>query len=649
MRHDEGLVRHGEPEASLWQEETVISHRLIAARRLPLLRRLCRLGALLVGAMLASFATAHPASAQARPASSAPARSAPLTDVRYTLTFLAAEGVDRAVDVTMTFGVAGKDAVLLSLPVWTPGSYEVSNYARFVSKFAATSRGKSLRWDKADPDTWRVYPDGAGEVSVTFRAKGDSLDNAFTWARDEFALVNGTSVFLYPEGRPLDYAATVDVVTEPSWRVISGMPQRERRIFAAATYHELVDHPFFIGRFDVDSAQVAGAWMRFSSYPSGSVSAARRARLLEQMAKAIPQEVAVFGERPWNRYDILQIADSASGGMGALEHENSNVAVIGYQAFDEEFVPSVYAHEIMHAFNVKRLRPLDMWPYRYDAAQPTPWLWVSEGITDYYADLALVRGKVVGDEDFLGTTQKKMEHVDQTVPVALEDASLQAWLHVTDGTDDIYYDKGSLAGLALDILIRDASDNASSLDDVMRELYTADYKNGRGFTADEWWGAVSRHAKGMKFADFAAKYVDGRESYPWATWLAKAGWRMREDTTREARLGVSFIPDSAGLKVNALDPVGTAATSGVHLGDVITMIGGLSTLDQSWQSWQSWRQKYGNKEGTPLSLTVLRNGRPLTINASVKLSTLIDKKLENDPKASEKTKRIRQSILTGKR
>jgi hypothetical protein len=46
---------------------------------------------------------------------------------------------------------------------------------------------------------------------------------------------------------------------------------------------------------------------------------------------------------------------------------------------------------------------------------------------------------------------------------------------------------------------------------------------------------------------------------------------------------------------------------------------------------------------------VLRNGRPLTINASVKLSTLIDKKLENDPKASEKTKRIRQSILTGKR
>jgi predicted metalloprotease with PDZ domain len=268
----------------LTEEEHVDSYRLPAAIRTTILA----LG--LVAVPLAG-------GAQARPAAPVPQRSAPITDVRYAVTFLAAQGVDRSVDVTMTFGVAGKDPVLLSLPVWTPGSYEVSNYARFVSKFGATERGKAVHWDKADPDTWRVYPDGSGEMTVSFRAKADSLDNAFTWARDEFALVNGTSVFLYPEGRPLDYSATVDVITEPSWRIVTGMTQRSDRQFAATTYHELVDHPFFIGRFDVDSATVAGAWMRFSSYPSGSVNSARRARLLEQMAKAIPAEVAVFGER----------------------------------------------------------------------------------------------------------------------------------------------------------------------------------------------------------------------------------------------------------------------------------------------------------------------------------------------------------------
>ena len=60
---------------------------------------------------------------------------------------------------------------------------------------------------------------------------------------------------------------------------------------------------------------------------------------------------------------------------------------------------------------MKRLRPADLWPYDYVRPQPTPWLWVSEGITDYYADLALVRGGVVDSAGFLGLTGEKLEQV----------------------------------------------------------------------------------------------------------------------------------------------------------------------------------------------------------------------------------------------
>ena len=54
----------------------------------------------------------------------------------------------------------------------------------------------------------------------------------------------------------------------------------------------------------------------------------------------------------------------------------------------------------------------------------------------------------------------------------------------------------STAGLLLDILIRDASDNRRSLDDVLRGLYQSTYKKGRGFTTAEWWTAVSAAAGG---------------------------------------------------------------------------------------------------------------------------------------------------------
>jgi predicted metalloprotease with PDZ domain len=574
-------------------------------------------------------------------------RSAPISDVHYDVTFKALQGMERGADVAMTFTASGKDPVLLSLPVWTPGDYEVSNYARNVSQFAATSNGKRLRWDKATPQTWRIFTENGGPVRIEFHFRADSLDNAASWARESFLLFNGTNLFLYPEGRGFDFPATVSVETEENWRVITGMTPAGARSWSAANYHDLVDHPFFVGKFDVDSAQVAGVWMRFSSYPPGSVKPSQRARLLDQMAHAIPTEVSVFADRPWNHYDIMQIADSTYGGMSALEHENSNVGVIGAGYMDEDFVPSVYAHEIFHSWNVKRLRPLDMWPYHYESMQPTTWLWVSEGITDYYADLALVRGGVTNIAGFLASTEHKMEHVDETVPIALTDASLQTWLHMTDNTQDIYYDKGSLAGLALDIMIRDASDNAESLDGVMRSLYVADYKNGRGFTPDEWWTAVTRAARGAKssvFADFNAKYVDGRDVYAWNDWLAKAGLRLHSDTLHEPRLGVRFQADSSGLLVVIVDPGSTATAAGIRPGDMVTMIDGISVANPAWEAW---RDKYAKQEGAPITIGLLRGGRPMTITGNVKFAAIVERKLEFDPGATDKAKRIREGLLKG--
>ena len=107
-----------------------------------------------------------------------------------------------------------------------------------------------------------------------------------------------------------------------------------------------------------------------------------------------------------------------------------------------------------------------------------------------------------------------MDEVAAAPATALEDASLTTWIGPIDGTQYLYYPKGSLAGFLLDIMIRDASDNRRSLDDVMRELYRSTYKKGRGFTAADWWSAVSRAAGGRSFTEFNAKYIDGREPLP---------------------------------------------------------------------------------------------------------------------------------------
>ncbi len=572
--------------------------------------------------------------------------SAPVSDLRFEVTLGRLQTEARMIDVRLRFDVDGTRPVLLSLPAWTPGAYEISNFARFVSGFRPSQQGRELDWDKLDPDTWRIVPARRGPVEVTYAVRADSLDSSTSWTGTDFGYFNGTTLFPYVEGR-LDLPARVTIRTDFGWRVATGMtPSDSAHTYTATDFHDLVDHPFFVGRFDLDSMQVADKWMRLATYPVGALTRHQRTRLWDQLQKSVQPLVAVFGEVPWTTYTVLQVVDSSFGGMSALEHGESELAIVGAPYLDEPFVPSIHAHEIAHAWNVKRLRPADLVPYRYDAPQPTTWLWFSEGVTDYYADLALVRSGVTDEAAFLATTLGKIDGVAALPARALEDASLESWLGMVDGTAGLYYDKGSLAGLALDILIRDVSDNRRSLDHVMRELWDGTWKrDGRGFTHDDFWNAVTRAAAGRAMADFERRYIDGREPFPWDEWLARAGWRIVTDSIREPRLGALLRADERGVRVAALDEQGAGARAGLELGDVITHIGGRPTLDPDFG--RRWRDFWGQRPGATMGLTVERGTEVLTLTATVEIAVLIDRRLEPIPNASGRAQRVRAGILRG--
>lgn len=570
--------------------------------------------------------------------------SAPIRDVHYDVTFTRAEARTRSVGVAMTFATTSSAPVVLSLPAWTPGAYEISNFVRWTSHLWVMGDGKPITWEKLDYDTWRIRPNGAKSVRVEFEYSADSLDNAMAWAKPDFLLFNGTNFFLYPEGQPAEFPATVAIHTEPDWRVTTGMsPGMHSRTYAATNYHDLVDMPFFVGKFDVDSARIAGKWVRLATYPAGTIVGQVRTGAWEQLKKVIPQEIAVFGEAPWENYTIMQIVDSSYGGASGLEHQSSHVDVLAPSYVGSEFQPSLYAHEIFHSWNVKRLRPSEMWPYVYSRPQPTPWLWVSEGITDYYADLSEVRGGVVDASGFYGLTAEKMTEVGNAMPVSLEDASLSTWVHPTDGTEYIYYPKGSLAGLMLDIMIRDASDNKHSLDDVMRGLYQSAYKKGKGFTSADWWNAVSAAANGKSFTAFNAKYIDGREAFPWDSILPLAGLAMHQQQV--PRLGVITSVDVNGVLVGAVVEGSSAAAAGVKPGDYLISVGDIPVEDQMFGA--KMRAKYGaSVPGAPLAIKLKRGDAVMTLNGKLQFGNG-DVIVEENPNASPKAVRIRNGILKG--
>ena len=591
-----------------------------------------------LGFAVVTFGTAHASLAHAQRI------SAPISDISYEITADSSAVGRRQLGVAMSFTVAGTAPVILALPAWSPGHYVLLWFSRRVSQFSAQSGGVQLEWRKLDFQTWEIIPRSAGTVRVSFNYLADAVDRAVAWTAPNFGFFNGTNLFLYPAGRGFDWPARVSVRTESSWRVATGMdPAAGVNNFTAGNYHDLTDMPFYVGRFAMDSTQIAGKWVRLAFYPAASLTPARRDRAFGWLQKFVPAHITVFGEAPFRNYTLFQRSDTVVNG-GGLEHQSSQVDEVTTSGLDGN-LSGLYSHEFFHAWNVKRLRPADLVPYRYDDAQQTTWLWVSEGVTDYYGALGLVRGGVNDSTGFFNFIANEIASVAGAPPTAVSDASFGAWIAPTDGSGGLYYPKGGLTGFLLDIMIRDASDNRMSLDNVMRRLYDATWKHGKGFTGAEWWSEVSRAAGGKSFTEFARRYVDGREPLPVDSVLSLAGLRSESDTIREPRLGISTATDAAGVAITQLTPTGAAAAAGARVGDKIVSIGDVTISNDD--SFEPLRARYAGTSLTTLPLVVRRGTETITLQLPVRLVTRVQARVLPIPNASPKALRIRGGILRG--
>ena len=600
--------------------------------------------AVLLGAVLLTVGSAM-LGAQAAPRAKLPA-SAPISDVHYDVTVDSTTARTRDLVVTMRFHVAGSAPVVLALPAWSPGHYVLLWFASRVLDFGATAGGTPLPWHKIDFQTWEIRANGASTVTVAFRYEADAHDRAVAYTARDLAFFNGTNVFPYPVGRGFAWPAAVQIHAPADWRVATGLTAgRAPNSFTATNYHDLVDAPFVIGKFDFDSVRTGTVWVRLASFPAGGMRAEWRQRTLAWLARLVPTEGAVFHDIPFSQYTVLQLADTIVNG-GGLEHHDSQLDGVTMDGTDHPFLPFLYAHEMFHAWNVKRLRPADMVPYRYDDAQPTPWLWVSEGVTDYYGPLALVRSGIIGDSAFAAQMAGDIAQVQTSVPVALGDASLSAWIGAADGTAGIYYPKGATAGLLLDILIRDASNNAHSLDDVMRTLYDRTYRSRwRGFAAADWWGTVSRFAGGRSFADFDRRYITGRDPMPIDSVLALAGWRVVRDTVHDLRLGAQVAAGDGCMLLSAVNDGGPAQAAGLRTGDCIAKVGDVPVA--SLADWPKVLARYDTTSLPNLPMVARRASDTLSLTLPVRRTARLVYRIEDIPDAPAKAGQIRTGILTG--
>ena len=541
--------------------------------------------------------------------------------LRYTLAMPAPQ--THYFEVKLDLAGFGADYTDLKMPVWAPGSYLVREFARHVEGLTAQGAdGKPLAVEKINKNTWRVRHGQQARFAVRYRVYAFELSVRTSFVDADHGYLNGSSVFLYPaQGKAL--GSTLVVQPAAGWAQVSTALRPvagQQFTYAAASYDELADSPIEIGNQKILTFTANGTPHQVAMYGTYQVD---EARLVADMQRVCETAHRVVAQNPLDHY--LFIVHNLERGGGGLEHLYSTTLEVSRTAYATDAgykgFMGLVAHEYFHLWNVKRIRPVALGPFDYDRENYTHMLWVSEGLTEYTANLLTLRAGFHTPEEYLNTLAGQISAVENTPgnrvqPVS--EASFDAWIRFyrpnenSPNSQISYYDKGEVIGAVLDLMIIEATQGQQHLDDVFRLLYDQYYRGlKRGFSDQEYQDAVAKVA-GRRFDAFFRDCVYGTQTLDYATALGYAGLALNAaPTTANGELGATLGTRNGKLLVTAVRRDGSAWLGGLSLNDELLQIDGQPATEEAV------KQLAARAVGTDVKLQVRRDG--LVREVAVKL------------------------------
>jgi predicted metalloprotease with PDZ domain len=496
----------------------------------------------------------------------------------------------------VTLSVQGwQESVLhLKMPVWTPGSYLVREYAKHLQDLSADTgeQRHPLPSHKLAKNHWQIETADASEITVRYRVFANELSVRTNHLDTTHGYFNGAALFFFIPGFEQQPIRVTIVPPKPDWHVTTPLPpvSGESNTFEAKDFDTLVDSPFEIGSQQLYDFEVLGKPHQLAIWGQGN---ADPERIIEDTKKIIEVEAQLYGGLPYERYIFL--LHLAATGFGGLEHKDACSLIysrFGFRAKDKynRFMQLV-AHEFFHLWNVKRIRPKALEKFNYEQENYTTSLWFCEGTTSYYDLVIPQRAGIYDAKAFLECLGKEITQL-QTTPgrkvQPVSESSFDAWIKLyrrdanSNNSQISYYLKGELVSFLLDLLIRSHHGNKRSLDDVMRQMWQRFGKKEIGFTPQQLKDVIESVAE-TDLSDFFERYIDGTDELPFDEYLQPFGLRLHSVEAEEPvpHLGVNVKAEHGKEVIQFVEANSPAGIAGVDAGDELLAIDGLRvTADQ---------------------------------------------------------------------
>jgi predicted metalloprotease with PDZ domain len=407
--------------------------------------------------------------------------------------------------------------------------------------------------------------------------------------------------------------------------------------FEADDYAELIDHPVEAGHLSIGEFEVNGIPHAIAIRGKTRVD---MGRLCHDLQTLCDRHISLLGvPEGFDRY--LFLVHAPGSGYGGLEHRWSSSLVCARDSLPvrgEDAVGDAYrtflglaSHEYFHSWNVKRMKPAAFTPYDLSSESYTGLLWVFEGITSYYDDLALVRSGLITEKSYLellGRTISRVLRGGGRLRQSVEESSFDAWTKFykqdANAPNAIvsYYAKGSLIALALDLKLRTETDGRVSLDDVMKACWERWGDSGEGMPEDGF-EAVAAEVSQLDLDDFFDASVRGTGELPLETLLGthgiaynlraasgsgdKGGQKLENSKQRTVWLGATLSETNGKSTFASVMNGGPAERAGVAPGDEAVALDGLQLTSANVDS----RLK-AYRDGDELELVVFRGDELVT-------------------------------------
>ena len=541
--------------------------------------------------------------------------------------------------------------VLLQMPAWN-ALYQIRDFASHMMQVSAKDEtGNALSVVKLAKQTWQIA--GTGTITINYPIYWDEPGPFASQINPDHAFMNLAMILLYvPDRRAEDTRLVFDDVPD-TWRVgveleaAGASAGRRTGAYEAASYDDLVDAPVELGAFDEFRFDAGKRPIRVMVHgDSGD-----RSRLSDALKRIVDYQVSLMGGAPFREYLFLFHVGSMYGG-GGMEHSNCTAISADIPAQ----LPVYAAHEFFHTWNVKRIRPQALEPVDYTKEMWTKSLWFAEGVTNTYGAYTMVRTGLWSTQQFYGNLGNQISELESRPAhrwQSAEQSSLDAWfekysLYNRPEESISYYNKGQLLGVMLDILIRDATDNRASLDDVLRALNENFARQGKFYNEssdlrEAAEGVIRKSAPGERsdLSDFFARYVSGTVEIPFDDLLGRAGWEFKDSGQHRASFGFAIGREGNSPTVGAVEPDNPAQQAGLQEGDIITAIAG----DAMPRSPERWLRDH--QPGEKIAIRVRRNGEEKEFSILLSRQSEAVYQVIESPNPTPKQRRIREGILRG--